>query len=393
MSRRVVPRLLLPRQIEQQGEYVRRCPSLLEEIRASSLAYVTRNRRSEEHIGRYAFKVSGPPLLYASCYAALLRHLFGDLDVLSASDRRQWATYIQGHQGDDGLFRDPLINCPLAEQIDWWGWRHLTLHALMALAALDATAEKTFRLLDPFKKRGEVIRWLESRTWAESAANVSNEVQNYGTFLQYARDRQGQDWCQDVLDEMCRWLDRSQDAATGLWGPRFDTPYDLSQGVQAGYHIWMLYFYDGRPVQYEDKIIDSCLATQNKFGGFGVLLNSSACEDIDSVDPLVRLYHCVDHRRTDIQHSLQRALPWILANHNRDGGWVFRRYQRLEYGHPLMAAGPQESSMFPTWFRCLTLAYLFQIPVATETNPIKWRFLDCPGHQFFYPLQDSGVGR
>jgi len=359
----------------------------------SSLAYASRNRCSEEHIGQYAFKVSGPPLLYASCYAALLRHLFGDLETLSTTDKLQWATYIQSHQDDNGLFRDPLIDCPLAEQIDWWGWRHLTLHALMALAALDATAEKPFRLLEPFRKRGEMIRWLESRTWARSAANVSNEVQNYGTFLQYARDRQGQDWCQDVLDEMYHWLDKSQDAASGLWGTRFDTPYDLSQGVQAGYHIWMLYFYDKHHVQYEDKIIDSCLATQNKFGGFGVLLNSSACEDIDSVDPLVRLYHCVDHRRSDIRNSLERALPWILVNHNHDGGWVFRRYQRLEYGHPLMTAGPQESSMFPTWFRCLTLAYLFQTPVASETNPIKWRFLDCPGHQFFHPLQDNGVSQ
>ena len=54
------------------------------------------------------------------------------------------------------------------------------------------------------------------------------------------------------------WLDRKQDPKTGLWGNRLDTPLTLSYGVQTGYHIWLLYFSDHRPIQYTERIIDSC---------------------------------------------------------------------------------------------------------------------------------------
>jgi len=37
-------------------------------------------------------------------------------------------------------------------------------------------------------------------------------------------------------------------------GKRFDTATHLSNGVQADYHIWLLYFYDRRPVRYMRRI-------------------------------------------------------------------------------------------------------------------------------------------
>lgn len=389
ISRRVLSRLCLPSEVGRHVEYIRRRPAFMADIRDLTLRYVLMNSLDESP-GHYSFKVSGPSLLYASCYAVLVRHLFGDLEALSPNDKMRWAEYIQNYQNDDGLFRDPLIACPLAEISDWWGWRHLSLHSLMALAVVGAVAEKPFCLLEPFKRRGEMVRWLESRTWDVSAANVSNEVQNYGTFLQYSRDFQGQSWCQEPLEEMYKWLDKTQDKATGLWGKQFEAPYDLSLGVQTGYHIWMLYFYDKRPIKCEERIIDSCLATQNRLGGFGVMLNSSACEDIDSVDLLSRFYQRTDYRRSEIEESLTKTLPWILTNQNEDGGWVFRRYGRFSYGHPLMTTGPQESSLFSTWFRCLTLAYLFQVLDQPQGASINWRFLDCPGHQFFHRSEKNG---
>jgi len=66
--------------------------------------------------------------------------------------------------------------------------------------------------------------------------------------------------------------------------------------VVTAYHFWILYFYDKRPIQYVEQAIDTILATQNKFGGFGVPLNSSACEDIDSIDPLCRFYFITDYK-------------------------------------------------------------------------------------------------
>lgn len=199
--------------------------------------------------------------------------------------------------------------------------------------------------------------WMESRNWQVDPASVSNEIQNHAVILQYARDFQREAWCGDSLQEMYDWLEKTQDSATGLWGVRFDNPVDLSNGVQTGYHLWLLYFCDNRPIPHIERIIDSCLATQNIYGGFGVPLNSSACEDIDSIDPLVRFSFLTDYLKQDIREALEKAFGWILVNANPDGGWVFRRYEAFQYGHEKMRAEAEESSMFPTWFRTLTLAY------------------------------------
>ncbi len=382
--------MYLPLQVRRQVARTEEDADVLTRVRASTLSYVKRNHCAGQEIGAYAFSAAGPCLLYASCYATLVRHLFDDLDDLSRAERAQWARYIQRHQHDDGLFRDPRIDCPLAEEADWWGSRHMTLHAIMALACLNAVAQKPFRVVEMFKRPGEMTRWLESRAWGVSAANVSNEVQNYGTMLQYARDFQNEPWAQDALEEMYGWLDKRQDPSTGLWGTRFDSPYHLSQGVQTGYHIWLLYFYDGRFIRYRERIVDSCLATQNRLGGFGVAMNSSACEDIDTLDPLARLYHQLDYRRPDIRRAFEKALPWVLVNQNEDGGWVFRKHQSLEYGHPLTSVGMWQSSMFPTWFRSLSLAFLFQVAANPAHPSFPWRFVDCPGMQFFHPSRRKG---
>ena len=132
-----------------------------------------------------------------------------------------------------------------------------------------------------------------------------------------------------------------------------------------------------------ERIVDSCLATQNRLGGFGVPLNSSACEDIDCIDPLSRLYIETDYRREDIHNALEKALPWVLVNVNPDGGSVFRRHESFKYGHDLMSTRANESSMFATWFRTLSLAYLGQVLSDRPVAGVVWHFLGCPGLQFW----------
>ena len=132
-----------------------------------------------------------------------------------------------------------------------------------------------------------------------------------------------------------------------------------------------------------ERIIDSCLATQNMLGGFGVPLNYSACGVIDSIDPLARFYFMTDYRRNDILTALEKALYGVLVNISPDGGWAFRRSEKFCYGHKLMTAYTNESSMFPTWFRTLSLAYLGKaLPVSPAGN-FNRKFTICPGLQFW----------
>ncbi len=351
------------------------------QVQEKTLAFVQLLRSPSNAWGPFSYHLGGPPLLYASCYAALTMHLCGSLQRLDSAARTGWAEYIRSFQGTDGLFRDPTIDCPLAETCDWWGWRHLTLHALMALSALGARAEHDFALLNSFRESGAISRWLESRNWVVDTCGVSNEVQNIGTLMQYARDQLGQPEWEAVLTELYQWLDEHQDPQSGLWGPRFDSAKDLSLGIQSAYHFWMLYFYDRRPVRHAEAALASCLRSQTTCGGFGFTVNTSACEDIDSIDPIARLKPTGE--QPAVRQAALHSLPWVLAHQNEDGGWVFRRHEKFAYGHPLMTSAPDQSAMFPTWFRLLSLAYLACILPDHPVARLEWRFLESPGHQFW----------
>ena len=118
--------------------------------------------------------------------------------------------------------------------------------------------------------------------------------------------------------------------------------------------------------------------TQNELGGFGVKLNSSACEDIDSIDILIRLAPMVPNRKVEIDIALKKALLWVLCNQVDDGGFVFRLEEPLVYGHPEMSSEKNQGAMFSTWFRTLTLTYLiryFNWPPQLFINR-------CPGYEF-----------
>ena len=353
-------------------------------LRLKTLSFVESMRVQGKPTGRYRYSKSQRiPVLYASAYAALTRHLYRDLHTLTDVEKEEWISYINTFQCDDGLFRDPVVSNEIAETEVWWGWKHMTMHIIMALTALGGITLRDFTFLDPLLDLDALVGWLKSRDWENSACNVSNEVQNVGTLLQYSRDLHNNERAGHAVDCLLDWLEETQNPETGSWKYPLDSAVNRSFAIQTGYHLWLLFFYDTRPIRYIERIIDSALTTQNKLGGFGVALNSSGCEDIDSIDPLVRLSMMTDYRNDEVQAVLKRALPWILANINDDGGFVFRRGEQMVYGHELMSSKINESAMFPTWFRTLSMAYLAKALPDSCVGNFDWKFIQCPGLQFW----------
>ncbi len=328
-------------------------------------------------------KTSDIPNLYSSLYALMYYSLINKIESLTNRNRKKWINYIKSFQSDDGLLRDPSVSNDIAETEDWWGWRHLTLHGIIGLTILDGRLDKKFKVIEELKKDNRWINFLKSRDWKNKPDFVSNEIQNYGTMLQYSREFFGDQKSGEMINTLFDFLDEKQDSETGLWGPPFNNKYYLSRGVQSAYHFLLLYFFDNREINHKHRIIDSCLKTQNKLGGFGVQLNSSACEDIDSIDILSRLYFVTDYKKYEIKKSLEKALKWVVVNQNKDGGFVFKRYEPFTYGHKNMSSLRDESAMFPTWFRTLSLAYLSKVIDDSTLKEISWNFIDCPGLQFW----------
>ena len=367
-------------------------PKTIEHVRAATLRFFESMRFHGRPFGRYRYAEGmAEPTLYSSTYAAMTRGLYRDLGTLTQAERHEWVEYLQSHQDEDGLYRDPRIFGEgwYKDDPEWCGRRHLTCHVLTALTCLGAVAAKPLRMLEPFYDEATLVAWLEARDW-NRVDFVGNEVLNLGTLLQYARDFQKETRAAAAVRCMLDWLaQHHMNSGTGLWGTiPVNTPKGLSRSVMGAYHFWLLFFYDQSPIPFADAAVAQVLHTQQADGGFGCGVHgpaSSACEDIDSMDPLARLFTPDASRREDIITALRRAEPHVLAMQNDDGGFTWIRGTAFSYGHPRMAAGKDASGMFPTWFRTLSLAYLAKALPDSTVGRFNWHFCNAPGIQFWMP--------
>lgn len=336
--------------------------------------------------GDFAYRYSPSvtePTLYSSIYACLIMAMFGHIDKLDRSKRQAWAEYLGGFQDPhDGLFRDPAIGGKVFENSDWWGARHLVPHAITAFAKLGFLPPHPFSFINTFKSKDAIDRWLGNIDWNASAlarSDLDNKIMNVVCALQYERDYRHDADAGMAIDHIFSLLIEARNPLTSLWGAfKEGNPASLSRAVQFGYHLYLPMIYDGFLQWKPDKLIDLALQTQNKIGGFGEQTNSSACEDIDSIDLICRLSSWNKYRSGSVLLALERSLPWQLANQNDDGGFVFRRNEALTYGHPLMSSRRNESALFPTWFRSLSICY-----TTKRLGKAKYQIGIQPGYQFW----------
>ena len=147
-----------------------------------------------------------------------------------------------------------------------------------------------------------------------------------------------------------------------MWGG-FDVsnPNQCSRMVQFAYHLFLIFFYDGFYGFDKETLVNHVLMTQNEYGGFGVSCNSSACEDIDSLDILIRFY-MTREIPVATQHEVNKAIiknfVWVLVNQADDGGFVFRLNEPFVFGHKETSSSINEGAMLPTWFRTLCIGYI-----------------------------------
>jgi hypothetical protein len=337
------------------------------------------------------------PLTYASVYRLLLDALVDGTEAASKSRHRALLdTVLAAQDPTDGLFKDPAVFPYNDDSIDWWGWRHLTAHALNALALFDESIRYPLTFSRHLWPSGATASWLESLDWTRDPASTSNAVMNYGVTLQYERDYGGCPEASLAVNELLDWLDAHHDPRTGTWGAHSPTPEGRSLAVQTAYHMWVLYLYDLRPVPSLEAAIDACLATQTRQGGFGYQPNTSACEDIDSIQPLAFFSRMTTYRHAETVGALRRAGKWCVANQMRDGGFVFRIGEPFAYGGaPEFFTRAGQSNLFATWFRSLALAYILQALDGDWGLPRSTvRLSRSPGYQcWLEPAQFDALGR
>jgi len=324
------------------------------------------------------------PTLYASTYACMLYELLGNSSHLSEDIKRSWCNYFDSFQDKrDGLFYDPVTNNDIYADTDWWGARHLALHIILAYGAMGFEPKYRFCFLDEYCEPGKINDWLSNYPWDSNEigkTDIDNKIMNIGCLIQYERDRTGSDELKKTLLELKLFLRSKINKSTGIWGgSELGQPGDRSRMVQFAYHLLPIFFYDEEYDFNLESIADIVLKTQTGFGGYGVNPNSSACEDIDSLDLLIAISKkCTPATQEKIKDSIKKAYFWILRNQVADGGFVFRLFEPFRYGHLETSSGRNIGALFPTWFRFLSLIHAHN-HLQTKQIPHVKR----PGYYFF----------
>ena len=323
------------------------------------------------------------PTLYASAYACMTYSLLGALDGFTSKRKSDWISYFDSFQrSSDGLFYDVAVQNEHYDNSDWWGARHLAVHMISAYTQLGAKPAYRFKFLEPYYDLTFLEQFMRNNEWAFDGPmdnDFDNKLMNLGCLLQYQRDFFGDSQAGKSIMFIQKFLLNKINSKTGIWGDDSLNNDDIrSRKVQFAYHLFPLFFYDNIYEFDIEKVIDVTLQTQNRFGGYGVKANSSACEDIDSVDILVRLGGIGNLDRSRIQESLAKALKWNCLNQVKDGGFVFRLNESFIYGHPQLGSLPDQGAIFPTWFRTLNMAYL----CSGLEMPTKFNIVRCPGYEF-----------
>ena len=319
---------------------------------------------------------SSKPTIYASMYACLLQSLFGDLEIKNEEYKLNWASYFDSFQNpEDGFFYDAIINTPFYNNTDWWGKRHLVPHIIMAYNALGYKPKYQFRWVSDYYSKESIDKLMSEAEWNSAImddSDIDNKIMNIGVTLQYQRDYFNDTLAGESVSYLKKCLLYKINPDTGMWGVyNLENPQEKARMIQFSYHLFKLFFYDGDIIANPERIIDLIIESQNNYGGFAASLNSGACADIDAVDPLVYLSKQTEYRRDDIEKVLRRAFIFILGNQNDDGGFVFLRDSEFFYGDPQTSSIRNESSLFPTWFRVLSIAYICDFLKIEGFNYVK----------------------
>lgn len=312
--------------------------------------------------------------LYSATYACLIKGLYTGFQQ---EERDKWIDYFNSCQREDGLFRE--------EQYDdkqyyygsgGWGACHLVPHLTIAYDRLNAKPKYEFIYLNKLKDPDTMIRWLSELDYKNIWAS-SNEIMNYGVAMQYARDRMGMQF-KASLDAMTDFLLKKINSQYGMWyDGHILSNKDRNEMIRGAYHILPIFYYDKIEVPFVDRAIDEIIKSQNKWGGFDTYIASSACEDIDGLDLLLRLSTQANIKNEAIMEVVEKAKRWILFNQNPDGSFVFERNTPFTYGNQqILSSKADEGNLFATWFRCVSLEM-----IENYVNGVNNRLKRTPGYE------------
>ncbi len=318
--------------------------------------------------------------LIATCCGILMLEGLGKLQSISEEERVAWGSYLQGCQdADSGLFADPLDRFPAETTHDDSSYlaHQMTYFSLQAMDALGMKAPYRLRFMDEFSSAEVIAAWLERLDWSKAWLQ-SDKAMFVLTFLIYRveveQDRSAATLFHSVLD----WFERTKDAKTGLWGIQQGASW-LDAGA-AGYHIVPFYEYVHRPIMGAARMIDFILRPPPDTI-LADLIRGGACESLAAIDLLTTFTRKFSYRKDEIKQVLIQSY-WAVRNMpHKDGGFSYAQGETADIhgfdNWATMGVDPDNSSVWATWLRLLTLAtierrYADDLPQVGEWQFHRW---------------------
>ena len=392
----------------------------LELLKKDVLNFVSEMKVDNDNIWEYNLSKNTDSSVFTSCFAIFIRHTFKDLDKLSPKQKLEWINYLQSFQNEDsGLFSSEakFIASDLHDQehLDF----QLGTFCIAALKCLGSNSLYPLKFVEKFHDKEAMYDYLSSLNWKRSS-NSGNKSMFLALALIHNFETYNIQESKLALNYWFEWMDRNTNK-TGFWGVGKSSLY--FDGMAGFYHQFMIYFYMNKSIKKYKSVIDKLLFLQQPDGLFYPVSGGGSCMDIDAVTPLCYFYKEKDYRKSEIRNSLERVLPSIIKNQNKDGGFCWSQINYLNPKHYfyllsnlfykediyhwfycirrfvigkilVRSARPKkptgwsskqrletESSLFDTWLRCTTILQI-QDTLGNNEKP-TYNFLEFPGLCWF----------
>lgn len=339
--------------------------------------------------GGFCFTTAQPATLMATAYVVLGLEFINGLEQLSTAQKEAVTHYLMVNAKPDGSFIDPLfdIKDTLSDYHDLaYFQQETTTICQQALDGLSAPPPPLCDWASDHRLQSGITHYLDSLAWQDAWMD-SNPVMFLLSQLCHDAERHTRPDLLTWVDQALDWLDAHQSPITGLWqGPH---PVSLVNAMAATFHFTFFYLHRGRPIQYLERIIDSCLSLQQPHGLFseGNAIGQT-CLDYDAIDLLAKASSMTDYRIDDVKGAMQQAHQALLGVYNADddggfadskerlqtrkgkkirllkklglSGWISSTARVPTQGiyhvcWKLLACKKSQSNAFSTWFRLISL--------------------------------------
>lgn len=279
---------------------------------------------------------------------------------LGDRDKQGWATYLQGFQDEDGMFRDPAdLAEPIQEQPEWALRAHRTRHCAWAIESLGHSLTQPIRFILPLTAPDALNRRL-NEIWegrvSHGAWRWGNWIMDLGVMLDLQHRHFADEKARYAVHVLLDWLDRHQDPRTGYW---YLPDTDDRNAMAGAMHLYPLYWAYNREVRYFDRITKETLKLQQSDGLFAYQVGQggSQCLDYDAILILVNAYATRPAFRKIIRDACNRTVKAIAVNENDDGSWADCQVDEVRnWGTRATLFKAKQGSLWDAYARMMTVA-------------------------------------